>query len=111
MFDTDGSPTTIPPALLSVKPGGTTAVAGVHAAKLGAPIPAGALVIQDQRLLGSFAGSMQPQIDLPKLVGLYWAGRLQLEEMITKHYAVDNLMQAFGDMETSTVARGVIPFD
>ena len=67
--------------------------------------------MQNKRLLGSFAGSMQPEIDLPKLVGLYRAGRLQLEEMITKHYAVDNLMQAFGDMETSTVARGVIPFD
>ena len=44
-------------------------------------------------------------------LGLYRAGRLQLREMITKHYALEHVMQAFGDMETSTVARGVILFD
>ncbi|MBI4789046.1 MAG: Zn-dependent alcohol dehydrogenase [Chloroflexi bacterium] len=111
VFDTVGSPTTISQALQSVRPAGTAVVAGLHAAKLEAPIPAGALVMQNKRLLGSFAGSMNALIDLPKLIELYRGGRLALKEMITQHYALDHVMQAFADMEAGTVARGVILFD
>ena len=111
VFDTVGAPTTISQALLSVRPAGTAVVAGLHAAKAEVPISAGALVMQNKRLLGSFAGSMHAEIDLPKLVELYRAGRLQLKEMITKHYSLENVMQAFADMESGAVARGVILFD
>lgn len=111
VFDTVGSPTTIPQALSSVKPAGTAVVAGLHAAKLDVPIPAGALVMQNKSLLGSFAGSLQPRLDLPRLVELYRAGRLQLKEMITKHYGLDAVVEAFADMEAGRVARGVIIFE
>jgi S-(hydroxymethyl)glutathione dehydrogenase/alcohol dehydrogenase len=110
VFDTVGSPATIPQALSSVRPAGTAVVAGLHAAKLDVPIPAGALVMQNKSLLGSFAGSLQPQIDLPRLVELYRAGRLQLKEMITKHYGLDDVEEAFADMEAGRIARGAIIF-
>ena len=111
VFDTVGAATTIPQALLAVRPAGTVVVAGLHAAKLEAPISAGALVLQNKSLLGSFAGSMHAQIDLPRLVELYRAKRLQLDDLITKRYPLANLAQAFDDMEANQVARGVIVFD
>ncbi len=110
VIDTVGSPVTISQALAAVKPAGTAVIAGLHAAKLDAPISAGALVMQNKRLLGSFAGSMRPQIDLPKLVELYRAGRLPLEDMITRHYTLDMVAEAFTDMQAGTIARGVILF-
>jgi Zn-dependent alcohol dehydrogenase len=111
IFDMVGSAVTIPQALLAAGPAGTVVVAGVGAAKLDVPISAGALIFQDKRLLGSFAGSMRPHIDLPRLVALYRAGRLQLDALITKRYALTEFAQAFADMEAGTTARGVIVFD
>jgi Zn-dependent alcohol dehydrogenase len=108
VFDTVGSPVTIGQALVAVRPAGTAVIAGLHAAKLDAPISAGALVMQNKRLLGSFAGSIRPHVDLPKLVELYRAGRLPLKEMITRHYSLDRVAEAFADMQAGTVARGVI---
>jgi Zn-dependent alcohol dehydrogenase len=53
----------------------------------------------------------KPHIDLPRLVALYRAGRLQLDALITKRYALMEFAQAFADMEAGTTARGVIVFD
>jgi len=111
VFDTVGSAVTIPQALQAVAPGGTAVVAGLHAAKIDVPISAGVLVFQNKRLLGSFAGSLRPQIDLPRLVELYRAGRLPLDALITQRYPLTELARAFADMEAGAVARGVIVFD
>ena len=93
-----------------MRPGGTAVIAGLHAAKIDVPISPARLVLQNKRLLGAFAGSIRPRLDLPKLVELYRAGRLQLDEMISKRYTLDELPQAFADMEAGAVARGVIVF-
>ena len=117
IFDSVGSATTIQQALLLTRPGGTTTVVGLHAAKAGVPIlkievsisPA-VLILQNKRLLGSFAGSIRPRLDLPMLLELYRAGKLQLDELITQRYPLDDLARAFDDMESGKVARGVLVF-
>ena len=86
-------------------------IIGLHAAKIDAPIPAGNLVMQNKRLLGSFVGSIRPRLDLPMLVELYRAGKLKLDALISKRYSLDELPSAFADMEAGTVARGVVVFD
>ena len=50
--------TMITQVLLSVKPVWIAPGAGPHAAKLDVPIPAGELMMLNERLLGAFAGSM-----------------------------------------------------
>jgi Zn-dependent alcohol dehydrogenase len=110
VFDTVGSGTTISQALQAAAPNGAAVVVGLHAAKIDVPIPAGALVFQNKRLLGSFAGSMRPQIDLPRLVELYRAGRLPVGALVTKLYPLTDVAQAFADMEAGVIARGVVVF-
>ncbi len=109
-FDSVGSAQTIEAALRAVRPGGAATIVGLHAAKSEAAISAGALVLQNKRLLGSFVGSMRPRLDLPMLLDLYRAGKLQLDDLITKRYPLDALPQAFDDMEAGKVARGVLVF-
>lgn len=111
VFDTVGSATTISQALQAAAPNGAAVVVGLHSAKIDVPIPAGALVFQNKRLLGSFAGSMRPQIDLPRLVDLFRAGRLPLDALVTKRYPLADLALAFEEMEGGSVARGVVVFD
>ena len=108
IFDSVGSGPTIGLAVTAVRPGGTATIVGLHAAKQQVEIPAGALVLQNKRLLGSFAGSIRPRLDLPKLLGLYQGGRLPLDDLITKRYPLDGLGHAFDDMEAGNIARGVL---
>ena len=108
VFDSVGAASTIDLAIKAVRPGGTATIVGLHAAKQAVEIPAGALVLQNKRLLGSFAGSIRPRLDLPKLLGLYLGGRLPLDDLITKRYPLDELGTAVEDMEAGRVARGVL---
>ena len=108
VFDSVGAAVTIDLAIKAVRPGGTATIMGLHAAKESVGVPAGVLVLQNKRLLGSFAGSVRPRLDLPRLLGLYLGGRLPINELITKHYPLENLPTAFEDMEAGHVARGVL---
>ena len=111
VFDSVGSAATIKQALQAVRPGGSAVVAGLHAAGPEVPVPASSLVLQGKSLLGSWYGSAQPLVDLPKLVDLFRAGRLAVDRLITKRYPLDELPLAFQDMEAGNVARGVLWFD
>ena len=107
-FDSVGAAATIDLSIKAVRPGGTATVVGLHSAKEQVGIPAGALVLQNKRLLGSFAGSIRPRLDLPRLMSLYLGGRLPLDGLITKRYPLEDLDLAFRDMEAGHVARGVL---
>jgi S-(hydroxymethyl)glutathione dehydrogenase/alcohol dehydrogenase len=110
IFDSVGAGATIEVALRAIRPGGTATIVGLHSAKAEVGISAGALVLQNKRLLGSFVGSIRPRLDLPMLMDLYLAGKLQLDDLITKRYPLDDLPKAFDDMEAGHVARGVLVF-
>ena len=110
VFDSVGSATTVSQALQAARPGGTATIIGLHAAKIDVPISAAMLVLQNKRLLGSFVGSIRPRLDLPALMQLYLAGKLALDDLITKRYPLEQLPQAFDDMEAGKVARGVLVF-
>ena len=107
-FDSVGIEATIALALLCVRPDGTAVVMGMGAVKEEIAIPPAALVFGNRRLMGSFAGSGRPLSDLPRLMNLYRAGRLDLDALITRRYALADTRQAFDDLEAGRVARGVI---
>ena len=111
IFDSVGAAVTIDQALRGVRPGGTAVIMGMHAVKIDVPISTAVLVAQNKRLLGSFAGSSQPHLDLPHYLQLYRAGRLPVEKLVSQRYRLEELEQAFHDMEDGKVARGVILFE
>jgi len=47
---------------------------------------------------------------VPKLYRLYRAGKLKLDQLVTRRYALDELNRAFADMTSGAGARGVIVF-
>lgn len=108
VFDSVGAPATIAQAVRAAGPYGTATVTGMHDILEPVPIPADALIFQNKRLLGSFVGSSRPQVDLPKLIELYRGGRLNLDALVSKHYKLEELPQAFEDMEAGGIARGVL---
>jgi len=48
---------------------------------------------------------------MPNLLNLYAAGRLKLDELITRRYALDDVNQAYADMRSGVNIRGVVDFN
>ncbi len=46
--------------------------------------------------------------DIPMLLGLYKSGQLKLDELVTRKYTLDQVNQAYQDMNDGKNIRGVI---
>lgn len=74
-------------AFSSVRKDGTVVVIGLSTStEVGAPIPLAELTLSQKRLVGSLYGESSPNADIPKLLELYKAGRLKLDELVTTEY-------------------------
>jgi S-(hydroxymethyl)glutathione dehydrogenase/alcohol dehydrogenase len=56
-------------------------------------------------------GTARPQIEFPKLLALYKAGKLKLDELITKRLPMREVNTAFDLLGKGQVARSVLTFD
>ena len=61
-------------------------------------------------VIGCMYGNANFRVDMPNLLELYLARRLDLDAMITRTYAIDDAPQAFDDLRAGVNARGVIVF-
>ena len=68
----------------------------------------GILLGYGRKIQGSIYGGCSPLVDVPLLIGLYEAGDLKLEELITRRYALDEINQGYADMLDGKNVRGVI---
>jgi S-(hydroxymethyl)glutathione dehydrogenase/alcohol dehydrogenase len=110
-FEVIGNPTTIAQAYNMVRPAGVAVVVGLTRMDAHVPIPTGDMVRTERQLIGSFYGSSRPHEDMPMLLNLYDEGKLKLDELITRTYRLDQINEAFADMEAGRNARGVILFE
>ena len=65
--------------------------------------------IRNKRLQGVMQGNVRATIDIPRYVDLYARGRLPLDRMATRTYALDEINEALAALETGT-GRGVLVF-
>ncbi|MEZ4629220.1 MAG: Zn-dependent alcohol dehydrogenase [Deinococcales bacterium] len=63
-----------------------------------------------KHIMGSKMGSIRPHIEIPKLIELYLAGRLKLDELISNRYPLDQINQAIHEVKQGQVLRNVILF-
>jgi NDMA-dependent alcohol dehydrogenase len=66
------------------------------------------LTLFEKRLQGSLFGSSNPFDDIPRILGLYKAGRIKLDELITTRYSLDEVNRGYEDMKAGRNIRGVI---
>jgi Zn-dependent alcohol dehydrogenase len=62
----------------------------------------------DRSILGCRYGSTRPHHDIPLLVSFYKDGRLQLDEMVSHVYPLDQITQALDDLHHGKLNRGVL---
>jgi S-(hydroxymethyl)glutathione dehydrogenase / alcohol dehydrogenase len=68
------------------------------------------LTLLQKRLQGSLFGGGNPQYDIPELLTLYKLGELNLDDMVTREYTLEQINDGYRDMLEGRNIRGVIRF-
>ncbi|MEO3808309.1 zinc-binding dehydrogenase [Sphaerisporangium sp. B11E5] len=103
-----GRPATLETAFEVLRPGGTVVAVGLGKVGQTFQVPLNLLVQREKRVVGSLYGSANPLVDLPRLFGLYLAGRLPLDRLIGRRYPLGRVNEAFADLTGGAVGRGVV---
>jgi S-(hydroxymethyl)glutathione dehydrogenase/alcohol dehydrogenase len=68
------------------------------------------LTLMQKNLQGTIFGGGNPQYDIPQLLSMYKAGKLNLDDMITRQYKLEQINDGYQDMLDGKNIRGVIRF-
>lgn len=109
-FEALGLPSLQERAFDALRPGGVLTLVGTAPADSSTNLP-GAIITRTEIVIrGSSYGSVNPPRDIPMLLDLYAAGKLKLEELITRRYRLEQINEAYADMLSGALARGIIVF-
>ena len=68
------------------------------------------LTLMQKNLQGTIFGGGNPHFDIPQLLSMYKAGRLNLDDMITRQYKLEQINDGYTDMLEGRNIRGVIRY-
>jgi NDMA-dependent alcohol dehydrogenase len=101
----------VQPALSLTRKGGTCVLTGMSASMTGSiAINLQEFTLWNKTIAGTVYGSCNPRVDVARFARLYEAGLLQLDEMITRRYALDEINEGYRDLLNGEIIRGVIDF-
>jgi len=109
-FEVIGLPKTMRQAYDCLAKRGVCVVVGVAPMTMEVSVPVMSLVYEERVLTGSVYGSSRATIDIPKLIALYRAGKLKLDELLTRTYPFKEINEAYAALERGEVARSVVTF-
>jgi S-(hydroxymethyl)glutathione dehydrogenase/alcohol dehydrogenase len=94
----------------SIAPGGNCVMVGLPPVEERISINPRTMVNPERRLIGASYGSARIHDDFPRMVDLYMAGLLRIDELITHRYGIDEANEAFEALASGQNARGLIVF-
>jgi S-(hydroxymethyl)glutathione dehydrogenase/alcohol dehydrogenase len=97
-------------AIDALAPGGTCVVIGVGETGATVPLDVRPVVTGERVIRGSSYGSARTREDLPRLVNLYLAGKLRIDQLVNRRYGLDEANEAFRALAAGELARGLIVF-
>lgn len=68
------------------------------------------LTLLQKNLQGTIFGGGNPHFDIPQLLSMYKAGKLNLDDMITRQYKLEQINEGYSDMLEGKNIRGVIRY-
>ncbi|AOW94156.1 alcohol dehydrogenase [Rhodococcus sp. WMMA185] len=91
--------------------GGTVVITGLaDPTKLTVHVSGADLTENQKTIKGSLFGSANPQYDIVRLLRLYDAGQLELDELITTKYTLEQVNEGYQDLMDGKNIRGVIVY-
>jgi len=111
------TPGVVPPdlilvAMMLLRKGGTCVLTGMgKVTDMMVPLVMGDMVSSCKTLKGVLYGEMNPREAMPRLLSMYEAGTLKLDELVTQKYKLDDINEAMKDLRAGKNIRGVIAFE
>jgi S-(hydroxymethyl)glutathione dehydrogenase/alcohol dehydrogenase len=68
------------------------------------------LSLSQKSLQGSLFGGGNPQYDIPEILALYNMGQINLDDMVTREYSLEQISDGYRDMLEGRNIRGIIRF-
>jgi NDMA-dependent alcohol dehydrogenase len=109
-FEVIGLPVTMRQAFDVLARCGVAVVVGIGPTTAEVSIPVIPLAWEDRVLMGSLYGSARPRIDILRLIELYRAKKLKLDELLTRSYPIEKINDAYAALDRGEVARSVVTF-
>jgi len=109
-FEAYGSGATSKMAVDMLRKRGTAVIVGISPAGDNMTLEPVVLTRGEKSIRGCYYGSAHPRQDMPRIVDWYARGLLDIDSLVTRRYPLADINQAYEDIETDAVGRGVIVF-
>ncbi len=71
-------------------------------------LPGAIITRQEKTIVGSYYGTANTARDFPRYAEYYLLGKLPLDRLISKTYTLDQINEAYAEMLSGSIARGVV---
>ncbi len=96
-------------AFTAIRKRGTVVVTGIAGpGKNTIQLPSFELTVMEKRIQGALFGGGNPFDEIPRMLELYRAGRLKLDELVTTRYRLEDVNQGYRDMLDGRNIRGLL---
>ena len=96
-------------AFAAIRKRGTVVVTGIAGpGKNTIQLPSFELTVMEKRIQGALFGGGNPFDEIPRMLELYRAGRLKLDELVTTRYRLEDVNQGYRDMLDGRNVRGLL---
>jgi alcohol dehydrogenase len=109
-FEMAGAVRAMETAFKITKRGGTTITAGLPPPTAALPLPLVQMVAEERSVKGSYIGTCVPTRDIPRYVGLYRAGKLPVDRLMSGKLSLDQINEGFDRLHEGKAVRQVIEF-
>ncbi|WP_436697721.1 NDMA-dependent alcohol dehydrogenase [Nocardioides sp. BYT-33-1] len=93
----------------AVGKGGKVVLTGLNKLEeMNIQLPGSILTLFRKELRGSLFGDCNPTVDIPRILGLYQAGDLKLDEILTRTYTLEEVNEGYDDLLNGKNVRGVV---
>ena len=107
-FEVIGRAATVRQAVDSVGRGGVAVAVGLPPSREELTVPGPSFVLDEKTLRACFYGSSRLRFDIPRLLALYHAGRLMLDELVTAAFPLDRVNEAVAALDRGDGLRSIL---
>jgi S-(hydroxymethyl)glutathione dehydrogenase/alcohol dehydrogenase len=96
-------------AFAAVRKAGTVVVTGLAGpGQKNIQVPSFELTLFAKRIQGALFGGGNPFEEIPRMLDMYRAGKLKLDELVTRRYSLAEVQQGYQDLVDGKNIRGVL---
>jgi alcohol dehydrogenase len=111
VIEAAGHPLALQTAIDLTAPGGRTVTVGLPPPDARITVSPLGFVAEGRSLIGSYLGSAVPSHDIPHFVGLWRAGRLPVEKLVSSTITLDDINVGMDELADGHAVRQLVSFD